>query len=195
LLERDSPDHWPVPDADLIGTIEEFVTGSRSASGDSDRVLATVLLADVVGSTEFAAELGDRAWGVALERFEQIVRTTLAAYDGRLESSAGDGILATFDGPARAIRCAWRVREELRRSGLEVRCGVHTGEVTRRPDGVSGIAVHIGARVSALASPGEVVVTRTVRDLVAGSGISFEERGEHELRGVPDRWTLYAATS
>lgn len=195
LLERDSPDHWPVPDADLIGTIEEFVTGSRTASGDSDRVLATVLLADVVGSTEFAAELGDRAWGVALERFEQIVRTTLAAYDGRLESSAGDGILATFDGPARAIRCAWRVREELRRSGLELRCGVHTGEVTRRPDGVSGIAVHIGARVSALASPGEVLVTRTVRDLVAGSGITFEGRGEHELRGVPDRWTLYAATS
>jgi class 3 adenylate cyclase len=194
-LERDSEDHWPVPDGDLVGAIEEFITGSRSGTGDADRVLATVLFVDVVGSTAFAAELGDRTWGVALERFEQIVRTTLAAFEGTLESVAGDGILATFDGPARAIRCAWRIRDEARHSGLDVRCGVHTGEVTRRAEGVAGIAVHIGARVSALAVPGEVLVTRTVRDLVAGSGIAFEERGEHELKGVPERWVLYAATS
>ena len=192
-LERDSADHWPIPDPDLIGVIEEFVTGSRTATGDPDRVLATVLFVDVVGSTEFAAELGDRTWGVALERFQQTVRRTLGAFEGTLESSAGDGVLATFDGPARAIRCAVRLRDELRLGGLDVRCGLHTGEVTRRPDGVAGIAVHIGARVSALARPSEVLVTRTVRDLVAGSGIAFEERGEHELKGVPDTWALYAA--
>jgi class 3 adenylate cyclase len=146
-----------------------------------------------VGSTQFASEVGDRTWRVALERFEQIVRTTLAAFQGQLEDTAGDGLLATFDGPARAIRCAHRIVGEARRSGLDVRCGVHAGEITRRSDGVAGLAVHIGARVSALAQPGEVLVTRTVRDLVVGPGIAFEERGEHELKGVPDTWALYAA--
>jgi class 3 adenylate cyclase len=193
LLERDSADHWPVVEPDLVGAIEEFVTGSRTQIGDADRVLATVLFVDVVGSTEYAAELGDRTWSLALERFEQAVETSLGAFEGRLEDTAGDGALATFDGPARAIRCALHIRDDVRRGGLEVRCGVHAGEVTRRPEGVAGIAVHIGARVSALAEPGEVMVTRTVRDLVAGSGLSFEERGEHELKGVPDRWALYAA--
>ena len=192
-IERDSADHWPVPDPDLVGTVEEFITGSSSGAGDWDRVLATVLFVDVVGSTQFAAELGDRTWRVALERFEQVVRTALAAFEGRLEDTAGDGILATFDGSTRAIRCARRIRDEARLSGLEVRCGVHAGEITRRSGGVAGIAVHIGARVSALAGPGDVLVTRTVRDLVVGSGIAFEERGEHELKGVPDRWALYAA--
>ena len=158
-----------------------------------ERRVVTALFVDVVGSTEFAAEVGDRTWRVALERFEQIVRTALAAFEGTLEDSAGDGILATFDSPTRAIGCARRVRDEARHSSLEVRCGVHAGEITRRADGVAGIAVHIGARVSALAAPGEVLVTRTVRDLVVGSGIAFEERGEHELKGVPDRWALYAA--
>jgi class 3 adenylate cyclase len=193
-LERDSADHWPVPDADLIGAIEEFITGSRSGIGHGDRVLAAVLFVDVVGSTEFAAELGDRTWTVALARFEQVVQTALAAFEGRLESTAGDGILATFESSTRAIGCARRIRDEARHSGLEVRCGLHAGEITRRPDGVAGIAVHIGARVSALADPGEVLVTRTVRDLVIGSGIAFEERGEHELKGVPDSWTLYGVT-
>jgi class 3 adenylate cyclase len=192
-IERDSADHWPVPDPDLVGAIEEFITGSSSGAGDWDRVLATVLFVDVVGSTQFAAELGDRTWRVALERFEQVVRTALAAFEGRLEDAAGDGILATFDGSTRAVRCAWRIRDEARLSGLEVRCGVHAGEITRRSGGVAGIAVHIGARVSALAGPGDVLVTRTVRDLVVGSGIAFEERGEHELKGVPDQWALYAA--
>ena len=192
-IERDSGDHWPVPDADLIGTIEEFITGSSSGAGDWDRVLATILVVDVVGSTAFAAELGDRTWRVALERFEQVVTTALAAFQGRLEDTAGDGILATFDGSTRALRCARRIRDEARLSGLEVRCGLHAGEITRRAGGVAGIAVHIGARVSALAEPGEVLVTRTVRDHLVGSGIAFEERGEHELKGVPDRWALYAA--
>ena len=167
--------------------------GRRAGAGDWDRVLATILFVDVVGSTEFAAELGDRTWRVALERFEHVVRTALAAFDGKLEDTAGDGVLATFDGPTHAIRCARRIRDEARLSGLEVRCGLHAGEVTRRSGGIAGIAVHIGARVSALAEPGEVLVTRTVRDAVVGSGIVFEERGEHELKGVPDRWALYAA--
>lgn len=193
-IERDSADHWPVPDSDLVGAIEEFITGSSSGAGDWDRVLATVLFVDVVGSTEFAAELGDRSWRVALERFEQIVRTALAAFEGTLEDTAGDGILATFDGATRAIGCARRIRDEARLSGLEVRCGLHAGEVMRRSGGIAGIAVHIGARVSALADPGEVLVTRTVRDAVVGSGIVFEERGEHALKGVPDSWALYAAT-
>lgn len=192
-LERDSADHWPLPEDDLVGAIEEFITGSRSGIAHADRTLAAVLFVDVVGSTDFAAELGDRAWRAALERFEQLVRTVLAAFDGELRSTAGDGILATFDSPTRAIGCAHRIREEAHNSSLDVRCGVHTGEVTRRADGVAGLAVHIGARVAALAEPGEVLVTRTVRDVVVGSGISFDERGEHELKGVPDTWTLYAA--
>lgn len=193
LLERDSADHWPLAEADLLGAIEEFVTGSRSEVRDADRVLATVLFVDVVGSTRYASELGDRSWRAALERFEETVDGALVAYGGRLENTAGDGVLATFDGPARAIRCAEHISSEVRRSGLEVRSGLHAGEVVRHREGVAGLAVHIGARVAALAAPGEVLVTRTVRDLVAGSGISFEERGEHELKGVPDTWALYAA--
>jgi class 3 adenylate cyclase len=195
LVERDSADHWPLPEPDLLSTIEEFVTGSREAVHDSDRFLATVLFVDVVGSTERLAERGDQSWRVVLDRFERIVRSSLTLYGATLADTAGDGIMATFDGPARAIRCAGHIRDEVRRSGLEVRSGLHAGEVTRRTEGVAGIAVHIGARVAALADPGEVLVTRTVRDLVAGSGIVFEDRGEHELKGVPDRWALYAAVA
>jgi class 3 adenylate cyclase len=193
LLERDSADHWLLPEPDLVGAIEEFVTGSRSRSHDADRVLATVLFVDVVGSTEQVSDLGDRSWQLVLDRFRETARDMLALYAGELVDTAGDGFLATFDGPARAIRCAWHIRDELRRQGLEVRAGLHVGEVSRRPGSVAGITVHIGARVSALAAPGEVLVTRTVRDLVAGSGIAFEQRGEHELKGVPDSWALYAA--
>jgi class 3 adenylate cyclase len=195
LVERDSPDHFPLPDPDFIGLVEEFVTGSRSEERGDDRVLTTVLFADIVGSTERARELGDQAWRRMLDHFQTTSRDVLVAYGGRLEDTAGDGFLATFGGPARGIRCAARLRDDVRRGGLEVRCGLHTGEITRRAEGVAGIAVHIGARVSARAEPGEILVTRTVRDLVAGSGIAFEERGEHELKGVPDRWTLYAATN
>jgi class 3 adenylate cyclase len=195
LFERDSADHWPLAESDLLGAIEEFVTGERRDLRDTDRVLATVLFTDVVSSTERASQLGDDGWRRALDVFERTVRDGLARYAGELTNTSGDGVLATFDGPARAIRCAWHVRDALVRNGLEVRSGLHTGEVTKRGDDVAGIAVHIGARVSALAEPGEVLVTRTVRDLVAGSGISFDERGEHELKGVPDTWALYAALS
>jgi class 3 adenylate cyclase len=193
LVERDSPDHWPLPEADLLATIEEFVTGSSADVQDHDRVLATVLFVDVVGSTEQLTELGDHSWRVVLDRFEGSVRSSLALYGGTLADTAGDGFLATFEGPARAIRGAQHLRDELLRAGLGVRAGLHAGEIVRRRDGVAGIAVHIGARVGALAEPGEVLVTRTVRDLVAGSGIAFEDRGEHELKGVPDTWALYAA--
>ena len=152
-----------------------------------------MLFVDVVGSTEQVSEIGDSSWRVLLDRFEETARNVLAHYGGRLSDTAGDGLLATFDGPARAIRCAQHIRDEVRLVGLEIRSGLHAGEVIRRPDSIAGITVHIGARVAALAGPSEVLVTRTVRDLVAGSGIEFEDRGEHELKGVPDRWALYAA--
>jgi class 3 adenylate cyclase/predicted alpha/beta hydrolase family esterase len=193
LLERDAADHWPLAEPDLVGAVEQFVTGERSDISDTDRVLATVLFMDVVGSTEQASTLGDQSWGAALDLIERTAVEGLALYAGQLRNTSGDGMLATFDGPARGIRCAWHIRDRLARNGLEVRSGLHAGEVTRRGHDVAGIAVHIGARVSDLAAPGEVLVTRTVRDLVAGSGISFEERGEHDLKGVPDRWALYAA--
>jgi class 3 adenylate cyclase len=194
LLERDSADHWPLPESDLLGAIEEFVTGARLHHAEEDRVLTTVLFVDVAGSTERASELGDRRWRELLDRFEDTVQRSLVTHRGELVSRAGDGILATFDGPARAVRCAGDIRDAVRRAGLDVRCGLHTGEVTRRNGDVAGIAVHIGARVSSAAAPGEVLVTRTVRDLVAGSGIVFDERGEHSLKGVPESWELYAAS-
>jgi class 3 adenylate cyclase len=193
LLERDSADHWPLPDPDLLGAIEEFVTGSRSADEDADRFLATVLFVDVAGSTERVSEVGDRRWRALLDRFDENVQRALDAHRGELMNTAGDGVLATFDGPARAIRAAWQIRDAVRQNGLDVRCGVHTGEVTRRDGDVAGMTVHIGARVSSVAGPGEVLVTRTVRDLVAGSGIVFDERGDHALKGVTEQWALYAA--
>jgi class 3 adenylate cyclase/pimeloyl-ACP methyl ester carboxylesterase len=193
FVELDSSEHWPVAESGLLGTIEEFVTGSRRVVEDADRVLATVLFVDVVDSTAHANELGDRRWSMLRDQFETVVRQGVDAGGGALVEVAGDGVLATFDGPARAIRSARHVRDTLHAQGLDVRSGLHAGEIVRRPSGISGIAVHIGARVGALAAPGEVLVTRTVRDLVAGSGIVFEERGEHELKGVPDVWTLYAA--
>jgi class 3 adenylate cyclase len=195
LVELDSADHWPLPNPELLGSIEEFVTGSRAQVEDTDRVLATVLFVDIVGSTEKATELGDRRWSVARDRFQDIARHALVLHGGELVDVAGDGVLATFDGPARGVRCARQIRQGVAPYGLDVRSGVHAGEITRRTSGIAGIAVHIAARVSALAAPGEVLVTRTVRDLVAGSGLVFEERGEHELKGVPERWALYAATT
>jgi class 3 adenylate cyclase len=195
LLERDSADHWPVPEPDLMVAIEEFITGQRVAEAEADRILTTVLFVDVVGSTEHVTELGDRRWQTLLDQFVAIVQRELLAHRGVLIERAGDGILATFDGPARAIRCAWGIRDSLRRSGLEVRSGLHTGEVTQRNGDVAGLTVHIGARVSATAAPGEVLVTRTVRDLVAGSGIPFEDRGAVALKGVDGPWELYATSS
>ena len=192
LLERERPDHWPVPEPDLMVAIEEFITGSRVEETAVDRFLTTVLFVDVVGSTERVTELGDRRWGAVLDQFVATVEQELLTYRGDLVDRAGDGIFATFDGPARAIRCACDIRDAVGRAGIQVRCGLHSGEVSRHNGDVAGIAVHIGARVSALAGPGEVLVTRTVRDLVAGSGIEFHDKGTHSLKGVSDPWALYA---
>ena len=160
-----------------------------------DRVLATVLFTDIVGSTERASELGDEGWRRLLGRHHEAVRRVLEQYRGREVGTAGDGFLATFDGPARAVRAAVDAREAVRPLGLEIRAGVHTGEVEVVGGDVAGIAVHTGARVAALAAPSEVLVSSTVKDLVAGSGIEFDERGEHELKGVPGTWRLYAVRS
>jgi len=177
------------PDA-VLDAVEEFVTGRRPAP-EVDRVLATVLFTDIVGSTERAAALGDGRWGELLTLHHERVRGELERFRGRETKTAGDGFLATFDGPARAVHCARAVAEGVRDLGIEVRAGVHTGEIELDGDDVRGIAVHIGARVGALAGPSEVLVSSTVKDLVAGSGLAFEVAGEHELKGVPDRWRLY----
>jgi class 3 adenylate cyclase len=174
-----------------LDEIEEFLTGARH-SDDAERILATVLFADIVDSTRVAARVGDGAWRDTLAALEQSVGRELIRFRGRPVKTMGDGFLATFDGPARAIRCAAAIRDLARDSyGLEVRSGLHTGEVELVGDDIAGIAVHIGARVQSRAEPGEVLVSGTVRDLVAGSGIAFEDRGEHELKGIPDRWRLY----
>jgi class 3 adenylate cyclase/pimeloyl-ACP methyl ester carboxylesterase len=173
-----------------------FVESVRDEEAELDRMLATVLFTDVVGSTERACELGDRRWTELLERHDQTVRALLARYRGAEVKTTGDGFLATFDGPARAVKCAQAVCEAVRPLGLEVRAGCHTGEVEllgEEGTDVGGIAVHIGARVAALAGPSEVLVSSTVKDLVAGSGLVFEDRGERELKGVPEKWRLFAA--
>jgi DNA-binding NarL/FixJ family response regulator len=159
---------------------------------DADRVLATVMFSDIVSSTERAAAIGDRRWRDLLDRHDALIRRELARHGGREIKTTGDGFLALFDGPARAIRCAVAIRRGLEAEGVEVRIGLHSGEVELRGDDVGGIAVNLGARVAATAAPGEVVASSTVRDLVAGSGISFEDRGEHALKGIPDRWHLFA---
>jgi class 3 adenylate cyclase len=178
--------------AAVLDEVEVFLTGARHAP-EGERVLATVLFVDIVGSTERAAALGDRAWRGLLEAFYGKVREALRHYRGREIDTAGDGLLAAFDGPARAIRCAGAIRDAVRPLGIEVRCGVHTGECELAGEKLAGIAVHIGARVAALAAPGEVLVSHTVRDLVAGSGLTFEERGLHTLKGVPQEWLLFRA--
>jgi DNA-binding NarL/FixJ family response regulator len=164
------------------------------AGSELGRVLATVMFSDIVSSTERAAEIGDRRWRDLLDRHDAAIRQELLRHGGREVKTTGDGFLALFDGPARAIRCAVAIRQGLLAEGVEVRIGLHAGEVELRGDDVGGIAVHLGARVVATAAPGEVVVSSTVRDLVAGSGIGFADRGEHDLKGVPDRWHLYAVT-
>ena len=173
-----------------MAAVRDFLV-KLNPQGEPDRILATVLFTDIVGSTERAAELGDRGWTDLLAAHHARARTELARYRGREIDTAGDGFLATFDGPARAVRCAQAIVEAVRDLGIEVRAGVHTGEVEVDGDAVRGIAVHIGARVAALADPSQVLVSSTVKDLVAGSGLSFEDAGEHELKGVPDRWRLY----
>jgi class 3 adenylate cyclase len=178
----------------LIEEIEEFLTGARSPAAPQ-RVLATVMFGDIVGSTERAAELGDRRWRDILRSFSESYEQELRRFRGRTVKALGDGVLATFDGPARAIECAAAVRKRaISEFGLELRAGMHTGEVEVIGDDIGGIAVHIAARVLGFAGPGELVVSGTVKDLVVGSGIEFEDRGEHELRGVPGRWRLWTVT-
>ncbi len=193
FAELPGQDHLPwVGDQDgLLDVVEEFLTGSRPI-GTVDRVLATVLFIDIVDSTARAAELGDRRWRELLEGFFAAARKELARHRGREVHSLGDGLLAVFDGPARTVRCALMIRDVVRGLGLEVRSGVHTGEVELGREDIQGIAVHIGARVAALADAGEVWVSSTVRDLVAGSGLEFRDRGRHRLKGIPDEWALYS---
>jgi class 3 adenylate cyclase len=179
------------PVAEALGHIEEFLAGLHGHI-ESDRALAAILFTDVVGSTERAAEIGDREWGNLMETHDALARTIVDQHQGRLIRSTGDGMLATFDGPGRAIRCANAFTAALRPLGLEIRAGLHTGEIERRGADIAGIGVHIGQRVSAIAGPGEVLVSRTVVDLVTGSGIEFEDRGEHDLKGVPRAWRLFA---
>jgi class 3 adenylate cyclase len=195
LILLDGDDHLPwVGDQDsILDEIEEHVTGIRRGPR-SDRVLSTVLFTDIVASTETAGRLGDRRWRDLLEEHHALVRRELVRFRGREVDTAGDGFLATFDGPARAIHCALSILEEVRTLGLELRAGVHTGECEIVGHGVRGIAVHIGARVSSKAGPGEIFVSSTVKDLVAGSGLRFEDRGLHQLKGIPDEWRLYAVS-
>jgi pimeloyl-ACP methyl ester carboxylesterase len=194
LVELAGDDHSPFTgDQDaIVGEIEEFLTGIRHSPEESDRVLATVLFTDIVNSTARAAALGDRRWREILSQHHEAVRRELERFRGKEIDTAGDGFLAVFDGPARAIRCAGRIVDAVRSVGLDVRAGLHTGECELVGDKVSGIAVHIGARVAALAAPGEVLVSSTVKDLVAGSGLAFEPRGAHTLKGVPGEWAVFA---
>ena len=175
----------------VVDEVEEFLTGARE-SVDADRVLATVLFTDIVGSTQRAAELGDHRWRRVLDAHDELAARQLDRYRGTLVKTTGDGLLATFDGPARAIGCALALRDGMRSLGIEIRGGLHTGEIERRGQDVGGLAVHIAARVEALGRPGETLVTRTVKDLVAGSEISFADHGLHHLKGVPDEWQLFA---
>jgi class 3 adenylate cyclase len=174
----------------LLDEVEEFLTGTR-ASHDADRVLATIVFTDIVGSTERAASIGDARWTQILADHDARARTEIERHGGRYVHTTGDGLLATFGSPGRAVRCANAIVHAVRPLGIEVRVGCHTGEVERVGDDVQGLSVHIGARVAALAGPSEVFVSSTVKDITAGSGLTFEDAGEHELKGVPDRWRLY----
>jgi pimeloyl-ACP methyl ester carboxylesterase len=192
-IELDGEDHLPwLGDAEIVlGEIQEFLTGARDAP-EPDRALATVLFVDLVGSTERAAALGDRRWREFLESFYARVRREIERFRGREIDTAGDGFLAAFDGPARGVRCACAINDALRPLGARIRAGLHTGECETIGEKLGGIAVHIGARVTALAAPDEVLVSSTVKDLVAGSGLRFQDRGVHALRGVPGEWRLFA---
>jgi class 3 adenylate cyclase/pimeloyl-ACP methyl ester carboxylesterase len=181
------------PIVDWVDDFEEFVTGVRPV-GFMDRVLSTVLYTDIVDSTARASTLGDAEWKQLLDRHDRLVGREIDRHRGIFVKSTGDGALARFDGPARAVSCGLAITDAAHELGLEVRAGLHTGEIELRGDDIGGISAHVGARVAALARPREVLVSRTVRDLVAGSGLTFTDRGEHQLKGVPDRWQVYAAS-
>src|SRR6266545_8426229 len=198
LVELPGEDHgWWVHPEPIAHELERFLRDIWNRGEwdvvESDRVLATILFTDIVGSTARAAELGDRRWKELLQQHHALIRRQLVRFSGREIDTAGDGFFASFDGPARAIRCAWAITEAVSELGLEVRAGLHTGECEVVDRKVGGIAVHIGARVASEARPGEVLVSSTVKDLVAGSGIQFRERGVAELKGVPGEWRLYSA--
>jgi class 3 adenylate cyclase len=193
LVQVPGDDHLPwIGDSErVLGEIEEFLTGTRHHL-EHDRVLATVLFTDIVGSTERAAAVGDRDWADLVSAHHRLVREQLLRYGGREVDTAGDGFLATFDGPARAVRCALATVSAVRALGIQIRAGVHTGELELAPDGgVRGLAVHIGSRIAGQAGPGEVLASRTVKDLVVGSGLSFSDRGTVTLKGVPEPWQLF----
>ena len=183
---------WAGDQGAIVAEIQDFVTGSAPLPRPH-RVLATVLFTDIVGSTRLAAAMGDERWRELLEDHFRAARQQLERFGGQEVKTVGDGILATFDGPARAIRCAVAIRDAVRELDLEVRAGLHTGEIEVESDDIAGIAVHIGARISALAEAGEVFVSGTVKDLVVGSGLEFEDRGARELKGVPGEWRVFAA--
>jgi pimeloyl-ACP methyl ester carboxylesterase len=195
-VELAGEDHLPFAGEldPILEEVEEFLLGSRGAA-ESERALATILFTDIVGSTEKAAELGDRGWRALLARHDAAVRRQLSLHRGREVKTMGDGFLATFDGPARAIRCARAVQDEVAGLGIEVRAGIHTGEVELIGDDVGGMAVNIGARIGAIADPGEVLVSSTVRELVVGSGLEFVDRGTQTLKGAPGEWRLFAIDS
>ncbi len=195
LVEIPGADHHPTGTSgeQLVEEIAEFLTGSRPARR-VERVLATVMFTDIIGSTARAAELGDQRWRHLLDSHDTVVRAELMRFRGVEIKATGDGTLATFDGPARAIDCACAISDRVTALGIEVRAGVHTGEIELRGEDIGGIAVHLGARIAAVAGPSEILVSRTVTDLVAGSGIQFDDRGQHELKGMPGTWQLYAVT-
>ena len=185
---------WAGDQDAILDEIQDFVTGTRPAPTPR-RALATVLFTDIVGSTQLAAGLGDRAWRRLLDQHFEATRRALDRYDGREIKTVGDGILATFDGPARAVRCAAAIREGVAELGLDVRAGLHTGEIELEPNDIAGLAVHIAARISAMADAREILVSSTVKDLVVGSGLAFEDRGSHELKGVPGEWRVFLVTA
>ena len=195
LIELSGVDHLPyVGDTDaIVDEIQEFLTGDRPPPVH-DRVLATVLFSDIVGSSDRAHALGDQAWMALLDRHRELVRQDLRRFRGREIGTAGDGFVATFDGPARAVRCARAIVDSAQALGIEVRVGIHTGEIELRGDDIGGIAVHLGARVASSARPSQVLVTGTVRDLVAGSGIDFDDEGDFALKGIPGTWRLFAVS-
>ncbi len=193
MVELDGGDHFFffANREQVIGEIQEFVTGARDVL-QHDRVLATVLFTDIVASTEHATRLGDTEWKTLLQAHDLAVRRQLDRFSGRPVKTTGDGIFATFDGPARAVRCACAIRDLARSLGIEVRAGVHAGEVELVGDDVAGIAVHVAQRIQTHAQPSEVLVSSTIKDLVAGSGLTFDDRGTHQLKGIQDDWHLYS---